>query len=207
MSLENFPFKLELNEDAHSIGVLFSGGLDSTLLLVLLQLQNRIKQRKLTAFNIENANGYKAHCARILSQPFFAGVDLVSDVPNGGDFSGIIRQGITWVLEQKNLDLVYIGINKNPDFEHERKPVRRTSQELSGIKRLRYPFIDFTKDQLLKIFFQIEEQNNLDVMSLTHSCTTLPVGQCGRCFQCCERQWAFKTINRQDPYLAKTAGT
>ena len=70
------------------------------------------KKFKITAFNVENKSGYEAHCQQILSHPFFKSVQFVPNVPNSNDYTGIIRDGIAYVLRQDHLDLVYLGINK-----------------------------------------------------------------------------------------------
>lgn len=195
-----FPdINLGLVSNATSVGILLSGGLDSTLLLILLQLESEKKNFKMTAFNVENNNGYEVHCRQILSHPFFKTVQFVPNVPNSNDYSGIIRDGIAHVLKQEHLDLVYLGINKNPDFFHEGKPVRRTAEELAVYKKLRYPFLNLQKDRIVEIFCQIEDNLKLNILKLTHSCTEKASGQCGHCFQCVERKWAFEKNNRVDP--------
>ena len=97
------------------------------------------------------------------------------------------------------MDLVYIGINKNPDIIHPGKPARRTKAELQVVKKLRYPFIDLTKDAVLELFYGIDELKNTNILEYTHSCTSNNTGQCGKCFQCVERSWAFDKIGRSDP--------
>ncbi len=194
---------LDLGDYIESVGIFFSGGVDSTLLLILLQLESLKEKKTITAFNIENKNLYENNCKKILSDPFFKDIKFVSDVPNGGDFSGIIRTGISWVLQQPNLDLIYLGINKNPDLDFPGKPVRRTAEELAPYKKLRYPFLNLTKDIILKHFIQIQNTHKLDVLKYTHSCTFQPLGQCGKCFQCLERNWAFERNNFPDPYFLK----
>lgn len=102
-------------------------------------------------------------------------------------------------MYQENLDLIYLGINKNPDFIHAGQPVRRKAEELAVYKRLRYPFLNLQKDRIVEIFFQIEDRLVLNILKLTHSCTEKPSGQCGYCFQCVERRWAFGKVHRADP--------
>lgn len=196
-----FPdINLGLGLSTKSVGILLSGGVDSTLLLTLLQLESEKKNFKITAFNVENKSGYETHCRQILSHPFFKSVQFIPNVPNSNDYSGIIRDGIAYVLRQDDLDLVYLGINKNPDFFHQGKPVRRTADELSVYKKLRYPFLNLQKDRIVEIFCLIEDSLRLNILKLTHSCTVKSSGQCGYCFQCVERKWAFEKNSRLDPY-------
>ncbi len=204
MLASDLNINLNIDPNVKSIGVLFSGGIDSTFLLALLQLERKQRSFSLKAYNIDNNVGYQFHCEAILKNPFFNEIEFVKEIPNGGDYSGIIREGITWVLKQNELDLVFIGINKNPDFEHSGKPVRRTIEELAPIKKLRYPFIHLTKDKIINAFLKIEDRYQLSLLKDTHSCTSLKLGQCGHCFQCTERRWAFESLHRNDPALSRS---
>ncbi len=203
MQIPETEFNLGLSESVDSVGILFSGGVESTLLLLLLQIESLKKNFSITAFNIENKNLYEKNCKKILSDPFFENVKFISNVPNDNDFTGKIRSGISWVLQQPNLDLVYLGINKNPDMNFLGAPLRRTAAELAPYKRLRYPFLNLTKDKIVKYFNDIQNMYDLDLMRYTHSCTFQPMGQCGKCFQCLERDWAFKKNNLLDPFFLK----
>jgi hypothetical protein len=199
---QNYFFNIDTN--IKKIGVLFSGGIDSTVLLSVLQLQSKIQKFEIIAFNIENSNSYEVNCRKILSLPFFSGIKLIEHVNNAGIYDGNIRAGIIEVLKKEDLDLVYLGINKNPDIDHPSKPVRRTKAELQIAKKLRYPFIDLTKDAVLKLFYGIDELKNTNILDYTHSCTSQKINQCGQCFQCVERSWAFNIIGRSDPYQMRS---
>ncbi len=204
MQIPESEFNLGLTDSVNSVGILFSGGVESTLLLLLLQIESLKKNFSITTFNIKNKNLYEKNCKKILSDPFFTDVKFVSEVPNDNDFTGKIRFGIWWVLQQSDLDLVYLGINKNPDMDFSGKPVRRTAAELAPYKRLRYPFLNLTKDTIVKYFNYIQVEYNLDLLKHTHSCTAQTRGQCGKCFQCLERNWAFEKNNLLDPFLLKS---
>ena len=194
----------DLDASITKIGVLFSGGIDSTVLLCLLQLQRKIKNFEITAFNIENTNLYEVNCRKIINLPFFSGIKFIEKVYNAEIFDGNIKTGIIEVLNKEDLDLVYIGINKNPDITHPNKPVRRTKAELQIAKKLCYPFIDLTKDEVLKLFYGIDELKNSNLLEHTHSCTSHTTRQCGECFQCAERSWAFDKIGQIDPYFKRS---
>jgi 7-cyano-7-deazaguanine synthase in queuosine biosynthesis len=57
------------------------------------------------------------------------------------------------------------------------------------------PFIEMHKDEILKLVFDHRQE---ELLKLTHSCTEQKTGRCGRCFQCNERAWAFRQLDKLD---------
>ncbi len=198
-------FKIKMNIESvqpqQYVGVLFSGGMDSTCLLSRIVYGTIETQQKIYAFNIDNKNNYTEHCKAILKHPFYSRVQYVDCVPNGEDYSGIIRQGIGHILRNEEIGFLYIGINKNPAFDHPAKPLRRTAEELKAYPKLRYPFLNYTKDIILGDMWLLEKELDLNVLALTKSCTESMAQPCGTCFQCTERAWAFSQIGVSDPLL------
>jgi len=40
--------------------------------------------------------------------------------------------------------------------------------------------------------------NQEDLIDITHSCTEQQVGRCNQCWQCTDRAWAFKQLDKTD---------
>jgi len=40
--------------------------------------------------------------------------------------------------------------------------------------------------------------NQEDLIDITHSCTEQQIGRCNKCWQCTERAWAFKQLDKTD---------
>jgi 7-cyano-7-deazaguanine synthase in queuosine biosynthesis len=92
---------------------------------------------------------------------------------------------------------LFIGINQNPP-ELEKLAGAPLRNQKSDNPKILFPFVDLYKDAILKIMID-EEQ--LDLVDITHSCTEQQVGRCNRCWQCTERAWAFSKINVADTGL------
>lgn len=191
--------RIEIPIEAQRIAVMFSGGVDSTLILALLQIEKMKRPFDLTAYTVDNKMEYEVKAQKILRNPFFQGISHVADIPNGQRYDGIIKEGIRNVLVRPDVDLVFTGVNKLPDFEIPASPIRITPEEVQKVTKLRCPVLHLTKDFIVQAFFEIPEIRNASILGLTHSCTNKLEGSCDQCFQCVERRWAFERIGQIDP--------
>lgn len=191
--------RIEVPREVQRVGVMFSGGVDSTLILALLQIEKKNRHFDLTAYTVDNKMEYEVKAQRILRNPFFEGIKQVPDIPNGQRYDGVIKEGIRNVLMRPDVDLVFTGVNKLPDFEIPASPVRISPEEVKKITKLRCPVLHLTKDFIVQAFFEIPEIRNASILGLTHSCTNKLEGSCDQCFQCVERRWAFERIGQIDP--------
>ncbi len=191
---------IALPKTIKNVGVMFSGGIDSTLVLSLLQLERLHQDFNLTAYTVENNAGYNFHCLGILEQEFYSAIKYVQNISNDGRFDGVIKTGIGNVLRLAEVDILFTGVNQNPPIALEGAPTRFSKTELTAIPKLRCPLVETTKDYIIQAYFQIPELANLDILKYTHSCTQRPRGHCGLCFQCKERMWAFAAIGQEIIY-------
>jgi 7-cyano-7-deazaguanine synthase in queuosine biosynthesis len=51
------------------------------------------------------------------------------------------------------------------------------------------------KDEIIQIMFDEQQE---ELMNITHSCTEQKNGRCGKCWQCTERAWAFDKLGKTD---------
>jgi 7-cyano-7-deazaguanine synthase in queuosine biosynthesis len=191
-------FVLDLSElKYHSnIGVMFSGGIDSTLILSALQKAKSKYRFNLTAYTVENNNGYDIHAKNILAMKFFEGITHVNNVSNFGRLDGTIRESISYVMNLPDLDLLYTGVNANPPTKIVGAPNRFSAEQIRQFTKLRCPFVELTKDYILQAYYQWDWLREFNILEKTHSCTNLKQGSCHKCFQCLEKEWAFNQINR-----------
>lgn len=194
---EIWDLHIEVPKSAKRIGVMFSGGIDSTLILSLLCLAQKRDDFEITAFTVENSQNYQIHCRAILSLPFFKSVLYTDNISNGARFDGVIKQGIKSVLDKDNIDLVFTGVNSNPPVPMSGAPIRFSAEQINSIPKLRCPFVEVTKDWIIETYYQVPEIAALNLLPLTHSCTAQSLGECGNCFQCKEKTWAFSKIGRE----------
>lgn len=195
---------LEHIVQTHSnIGVLSSGGLDSSVLIfLLLKLsQEHHINNKIKIFTVPRVDGSKNHSAEILSylnNEF--NIQLEHNIVGNINHSDPARQvvsGIIDALNDKSLDIVLAADTKMPDFEvipGQANPVRVRGT----MKRYDQPFFDYTKDYTVKlgIDYKLDE-----IFRRSHSCVVLDHGRCNHCWWCKERVWAFEKNNYADPGL------
>lgn len=202
MDTENIIKHLELIVDSYkNIGVLSSGGLDSSVLLfLLLKLsEERKTNNKIKVFTVPRIDGSKNHSSSIvdfLNKKFNIQIEhkIVGDIKLKEPARQVVS-GITAALNDTSLDIVLAADTKMPDFEvipGEPNPVRVRGH----MPRYDQPFFNYTKDYTVKLAIE----NNLDEIFLrSHSCVTLDHGRCNQCWWCKERSWAFAQNNYIDP--------
>lgn len=196
---------LRLDFDANN-SIMLSGGLDSAILLYLLleAYQKKSIIPKLQVFTIPKKDGSYLYVDAIMdyfNQKFK--IRMPNKIFVGNPEAHHSQQSRTAVLEillkYPEIDYIYFATNQNPDrmfdysnFKSGEYPDR---VQKSDHQKVKMPFIDMRKDQILKILI---DNNQQELVNLTHSCTESVRGRCGICFQCCERQWAFDRLDELD---------
>ncbi len=187
--------ELNLNLDK-SYGIMLSGGLDSAVLLYLII--NQQPNVKVQPFTIDKTDGSSLYVNNIIdhfNKKFNVSIPYTIYV---GDPTVYHRlQSTTAVVDIFNnysVDYLFNGINQNP-LELNDLPGAPKRDKESKDARIIFPFVNLLKTDILKIMFE-EKQD--DLMYITHSCTEQKIGRCDMCWQCTERAWAFKQLDRQD---------
>lgn len=185
---------IEIPENTENINILMSGGADSTLLTYLvskqttapiilhsLKLPENIHHKVLTPiinyFNKKFGDRYQS--VHIKKQKFFirdAAEYILSVYP------GVILTGCNKVVTHFT-PTVYIPGDTPPV----RGPV-------STPNHLR-PFLNLDKVEILKMY---QQENILDLLSLTKSCGLPAMARCGGCYFCMERAWAAGVLGIND---------
>ncbi len=177
------------------VGLIFSGGIDSTLILILLNRLRKQRNLQITTFTIENICGYDEHVLKILSDPQFFGIKAVTRIDNNRDFSGYIDGTIEKILARDDLDIIYTGVNAVPEalmtYPH---PPRPNFERVAEFKKLRCPLLNLTKDFVVAAYLQILDAEERRLFSLTRSCTDPDRNNCGQCYQCIEKEWALEQV-------------
>ena len=177
-------------------GLMLSGGIDSAVLFYLLVKSN--PKINLQPFTIAKSDGAALYANPIIdhfNNKFGLSIPYTIIV---GDPTVYHRlQSSTAVKEifaKYPIDFLYFGINTNPPelANHPGAPVR---DKRSNDPKIIFPFVDFYKDKILEIMF---EEGQEDLINITHTCTEQQHGRCNSCWQCQERMWAFKQLNKID---------
>ena len=184
-------------------GIMLSGGLDSAVLMYLILKEN--KNINIQPFSIPKHDGSHMFVNGILEY-FEEQFDI--EIPNTilvGDPSVHHSQQSTRAVEQifkeyPYIEFIYFATNQNPIHAFDYSPYPQGSYpnrvKISPHPKILMPFIEMYKDEILKIVFDNDQE---ELLQLTHSCTEQKAGRCGQCFQCNERAWAFRQLDKTDP--------
>ena len=185
---------IEIPENISSVAVMFSGGVESTLVISLIKLySNKIRPLQITAFTIEKSDNYEYYGAKILALDFYSKIEHVTKIPNARS-DGVIREGISHVLKRPEVDLVFTGLNRTPDvFIAPAGPKRDSPEFIATVPKLRCPMLHLTKDYTVFALKSLKELIGVDVYNMTHSCTQSKT-PCGDCWFCKERAWAESVL-------------
>jgi hypothetical protein len=189
--------KIEMDPSKH-IGAMLSGGMDSALMLYIMLMAMPLGT-KLTVFNVpnvkDNAKYFSTKIASFLENKF----NYPISIQNVGDttlpHNKIINYSGKYILENKLVDILYVGINQNPPVILPTTGPWRRNPTDPVPKNLVFPFIDLYKTHILEIYKQLDI---LELADLTHSCTENIGQRCNICFQCYERAWAYKELGLID---------
>jgi hypothetical protein len=171
------------------VGIMLSGGMDSTLLLYLLakNIDNII------TFTIPKTDGAKHYVQPIIDwvnqkldkqvkKPKFIGNPLIYH-------ANIINVALKSI--ETDYDILYFAGNVYPDDILPGGPTRVRRNH----PKHRQPFFDCYKTDIVQAYVRYDI---MDLVELTHTCTEREFGRCNTCWQCRERIWAFSELQIED---------
>lgn len=183
-------------------GIMLSGGLDSAVLLyfVIKDFKDKGLPIKLQPFTVPKFDGSFRYVAGILE--YFRtqfGVILPETIIVGDPtvhHSQQNKSGVMEVFEKHSIDFLFIGLNQNPPEPFGDPSWEKPNRPASSMDpRILLPFIELYKTHIVDIMCYYGQHY---LMNITHTCTELTTGRCEKCFQCNERAWAFKQLDRTD---------
>ena len=180
---------------------MFSGGMDSTILLFLLlkEIQDKKIDIKLTAFIVPvvalNATGYAFKVIDFLENYFQ--IKINSEIIGSGTLPHNLNIKVPayLILYKKLVDKLYVAINQNPPIDFGVPPINRRSPTDVIPDNLAFPFIHLYKNHILEIYRIFDV---LDLAHITHSCGSSADIRCRKCFHCFERSWAFTELKLEE---------
>jgi 7-cyano-7-deazaguanine synthase in queuosine biosynthesis len=189
--------KIDVYPEYKITNLLFSGGMDSTILLYLLAKeihQNNYDIKIIcTAFGSSRNKNNLLPIINYIKNKFSVDIRLVKIkklrwireiVKNILDvYGGLVYSGCNKVITDKFTPTKYIP-NDTP-------PVRGEPYNDFHLR----PFINMDKVELMDIYI---EEDILDLLKITHSCGTVIEEHCGECYFCMERIWAANSLNIKD---------
>jgi hypothetical protein len=195
----------------HNIGVMVSGGLDSTLLAYLLyDIRNKNElTNQIQLFVVPRPDDSYLHVQRVvryLDKHFNMKSDIIIAGTGDVHHSKQLASGLKEVIQKYDCDVFLTAITTNPP---EKLPNYQygTFKDENGVAydgpnriksnhpRIVDAFWDYTKKDTVKL---IKDLNLTEIMNLSHTCTGSKLIRCGKCWQCCERAWGFSQNNFKD---------
>ncbi len=177
-------------------GILLSGGLDSAILFYLLIKSNPLIN--LQPFTINKSDGSYLYADPIIdhfNKKFNLSVPktiVVGDPTVYHRFQSVTA--VREIFEKYPVDFLYNGLNKNPpELDNLAGAPKRSIH--SKNPKIIFPFANLYKHNILEFMY---DNNQEDLIDITHSCTEQDKGRCNQCWQCTERAWAFKQLNKID---------
>jgi 7-cyano-7-deazaguanine synthase in queuosine biosynthesis len=184
IDLENYP---------DDIALLFSGGVESTLLLYLIstEIARRYPDKYLTLYLLDRHN-----------KPIEKAHTVINIVFNKTKLPVPLKiLSIPKVLQHREISLaskiiglqhaiVVCGFNKYPDDDSIRPKHLVNINEGDKVK---FPFAHVGKNVIIQEFFNLGIS---DILPFTHSCGLNFDTPCGGCFNCRERIWAYNAIKK-----------
>jgi len=198
-----------------TIGVVVSGGFDSSLLWHIVYGICKDRGQKIIPFTVPKNDGALRHADIMLhhSQMAYGGKRLHPFVINaegvdwmrtdylGEEVAVQLKDGIVEIFRKGYADYVFTGVNAYPPHyeelcEYHTPGPRNLSRDSDFIWKdkpashwILQPFADLTKADLVQMAEQLGCLE--DIASYSHSCVEQVRGRCGVCFWCKEREWGF----------------
>jgi PP-loop superfamily ATP-utilizing enzyme len=192
-------------DNTEKIHLLFSGGVDSTILLYLLCKEKQERNLSIPVIchimppKLKNADVIISYISEKFSHPIelmfwkkkFLIRRLVDNIQK--IYGGVVFSGCNRVLTEEFTPSYHIP--------GDTPPVRGPALNEAHLR----PFIDMDKAEIVKIYV---ENNEMTLLDKTISCGAYNdetgVGCGGECYFCLEREWAFKENNINNEVKIKT---
>jgi len=196
--------------DAKKVGVFWSSGLESTLLLLLCidkyGKDNVYAFTQKTPFDdpfIDGVKHYHYYAQQMADEMDFDN-HFIIESPTNSVYVNRLREDTyhTAIKLVPDIDVLYLGINevvygRLADPEH-KKAVLDKVAELGLVSM---PFLNMSKAQIVDLYYQLGYEKWIP---LTRSCAKNIPTHCGTCTNCKERKLAFETAGKLDPTTYKT---
>jgi 7-cyano-7-deazaguanine synthase in queuosine biosynthesis len=182
---------IDIKDYPNDIALLFSGGIDSTLLFYLIstEINKHYPDKTLTLYIIDR---YNNPCERANT--------VFEKIVNKTNLQVNLRQlSIPPVFQQYEIlvaskivaahhSVIVCGFNKYPKDETIRP---NYIVNVKDSEKVKFPLAHIEKDKIVQEFFNLGIN---DILPITHSCGLSLDTPCGKCFNCLERIWAYTSL-------------
>lgn len=189
----------EIVDSSDELGIFISGGFDSTVLSAVIfshLTETNYYGNKITFFTVPRYDDSKIHAHRIMNWLGLKYPKVYFDSKTVGNpddhHSRQVKGGIIESLNNSNMKIVLADTMIPTPLIGPSAPMRNKSLH----PRVAQPFNHYDKRISLQIANHLGLLN--DISTITHSCTASKNLRCKKCWQCLEREWAFRELNLID---------
>ena len=184
-------------------GVLVSGGFDSSLLLALILMARAEKKIKtpFTAYNVRRGCGtekFSEEMVQMMEWYFstsiqFEHLDMLPETPHEVQ----VRNSTVPLLNAGRIMTAICADTTNPPIDTPGwlAPMRVSVEDQFKYKRWSLPLLHLDKSHTVGL---VRKLGLHFIETHSHTCTQLDQYRCGKCFQCQERAWAYRTLGLTD---------
>ena len=190
--------KLEINlpPNYKRIGVMVSGGIDSTILYYLILSLTRNTDYYVRPFCVQRKEGSIFHAKPAVEEvgrlfnrnndfPTFVGDNTLPELEQ-------VESGISDAYNYAKIEVMYVGVISNRD-EH---LIGYDKTIVTETENLKFPFQHLEKSHVVDLYYRLGLEY---LLAYTHSCDHNQHEHCWNCNGCNERIWAFSQLNKKDP--------
>lgn len=168
-----------------AVGLFFTGGVESTLLLHQLSTEHDVLQLYTVLnpyINMERIH----HIVSYVNMNNNVAVNVPFTIPLKNPETDKDRTFIRWArhLAKVEVDMLYIGSNEHMDHLPKRQYLIHD--------KIHMPFKGLQKDKIVEMY---KNTGMTELLKMTHSCFMDRITHCGNCIGCIERTWAFERNN------------
>jgi hypothetical protein len=192
--------EISLPTEKKKIGVMLSGGADSAILLYILALERKLlkSDHELIPFTVARPDGAWNYVKPIVDKVNeMLEVSLPEPVQVGDPTLHHSQQGISGEKEARakyGIEHCFYGSQQHPPVQMPGDyPARPSRVDLPGTT---IPFALVDKRHTLDLYNVFDAW---PLIELTHSCTALTEGRCGKCYNCVVRDLALDDLGFSDP--------
>lgn len=190
-------------------GILFSGGLDSTIVVCLLLRElekiKKLEEVDITCFTFCKTSGSTYYADRMIKQiekAFSKKIIHISNLENAFIHmtpTPLVFDSIVNLRDTYKDMLFFTGFTSYPD-ENEKVFEDTYKNNIPDSKlrasRVIQPLRELYKYHVVDLYYKLDVAN---LIPYTHTCTTQSIGTCNKCLGCLEREWAFDVLGKVDP--------
>jgi len=177
--------------------LLYSGGVESTLLLYKLSQRINIHLYLVNRFN--NPIDKALRLYNLIKEDLQVNPPLTILDLSALEGHLQLRKAREEIL--KDNDVLYVGACQYPNDEHVMSLLmpeyRFDFNKLRTDPNLAAPFIEMDKSETIKEYYDLGIENYLP---FTHSCGNNTDKPCKTCFNCTERKWAYEKLGLEVDY-------